>query len=197
MGFFNFGKQNKNRAPQSETEEPKAERPSVEQPPIATPPMPPPAEETQVPFLRKKSKKEEAGPETFFSIDIYNIFKYKPQLLGEVAVNGKPAEKYTLKLKDLELDTFYKVEILKYKNEKYDLVFMGNVNEIRNGIIEFIDFCLKAYGPDFMNRGSISPEDRRDLSMGVFSRIWYNRLQINNLDFKVSLTIQNITPKEI
>lgn len=191
MSFFSFGKKNKKQTPSSE-EKQKPVKPQVTPPPF---PVMPPPEESPAPLFRKKNKKEDMRD--FFKIDIYDIFKYKPLPEEDTVVGKDAAGRYNFKLKELELDTFYKVKINKLSAKQYSLTFTSNVNEIRESLIEFIDFCLQLYGSDFMNKGHVSDDDYRDLAMGVFSRMWYGILEVNNLDFRMSLTIHTIRPKEV
>ena len=193
MGFFNFWKKKG-----KETVEPQSKSQSVhstQQPKnvSSTTPVTPSRAEVQKHSTRSKGKKEDIGD--LFKINIYNMFKYEPKFIEDTLLNGKQVKKYTLKLPDLELATFYKAEIVQHQNGTYDITFLSNVNEIRQNLVDFVDSCLNLYGTDFMNKGSIVDDDYRDSSMGVFSRIWYNKLRMENVYFTMSLTLHNITPQ--
>ena len=193
MGFLNFWEKKK-----KSTVEPQSKSQSVHPAQHAKNVSPatsvtPSRVEVQKPSTRSKGKKENLGD--LFKVNIYNMFKYDPKLVEETSLNGKQVKKYTLKLPDLELSTFYKAEITQHLDGTYDITFLSNVNEIRQGMVDFIDLCINLYGTDFMNKGNITNDDYRDSSMGVFSRIWYNKLRIENVYFTMSLTIYNITPK--
>ncbi len=141
---------------------------------------------TKTTLFKLKNKKENIAD--FFKIDIYNIFKYDLVLTHQSTSN----ELYTLHLKDIELDTFNHIDVNKYGNGSYDLIFKSKTNYIGIELKQFIDFCIEKLGSDFMNKKSITEDDQRDATLGVFSRLWYNKIKIENLDFTISLTIYNI-----
>lgn len=190
--MFKFGNQNKQETDQYQDEQHIPEQPYSASYEPSQPPANPVAkeEENQRSFFRKKSKKDEFS--SLFKIDIYNIFKYEPKLEGEVYRSGKPAKKYTFKLSELELATFYKVDIFQFQNGDYELLFRSNINELRDGLKEFVDFCVKDRGLDFMNKGGITQEDYDDAYLGIFSRVWHNFLRIENINFRLTLTIYDI-----
>lgn len=185
MGFFNFWRKGK-----KETVKPQLK--SLPAHPVE--PIEP--IEPKKPIEVKPVKNDRPTPLPalcdLFRINICNIFKYEPKLIEETTAGGKPVKKYSLKLPELELSTFYKAEIIQHNDGTYDLVLQSNVNEIRKGLADFIDFCTREYGPDFMHKGSVADSDYRDVPLGVFSRIWYNKLRIENTYFTISLTIYNV-----
>ncbi|MDR0430537.1 MAG: hypothetical protein LBH58_08700 [Tannerellaceae bacterium] len=188
MGFFNFKKK---RTSSTIQEKLKIETPAnIESPTI----QPEQKEKTKphvpTPPKRKKEKKDVAD---FFTVNIYEIFKHEPISVGNgTGTNGQPVEIFSFKLPDLELNTFYKVNILKYADNHYDLVFISNINDIRNELKEFVDFCMKTFGNDFMNKGSVNKDDFRDATLGVFSRVWYGNACLENPNFAITLTLFDV-----
>jgi|GEM_PF-2954815 len=191
MAFFKFKSQNKDQASKSDETEVRA-APLVQlpsSPVLERKEMP----RQQTPATKKKKEKESIGD--FFTIDIYNIFRYEvKQVTDYPYLYRMPVEVYSFKPRDLELSTFFRVDVVKFESGNYDLIFRSNINEIREDLKTFVDFCITYLGPDFMNKGSIDEKDVRDASLGVFSRIWYNKMRIENLDFTITLTINDITP---
>ncbi|MDR1160877.1 MAG: hypothetical protein LBK45_00920 [Tannerellaceae bacterium] len=153
---------------------------------------------------KEMEKKREKEPEKavediadFFSVNIYDIFKHNPKSVRRgKGANGHPMELFALELPKLELSTFFRVLILQYENKRYDLVFISNTNEASDSLKKFIDFSCKAFGPDFMRKGSFNANDIRDAALGVFSRIWYNKARIENASLTLTLTLYGITPGE-
>lgn len=193
MGFFKFRKQH------SQTSSDIKKQPVIQRPSnIETPIVPPIQQEIPKPFIptpKKKKEKEDIGD--FFTINIHDIFKHNPKPIGErKGNNGKPVNVFELKFPELELDTFFKVNILQNEDQRYDLEFISNINEIRDNMKEFIDFARKTFGLDFMNKGAVNENDSRDTALGVFSRIWYNNARIENKTFTITLTLYNITPSK-
>ncbi|MDR0748779.1 MAG: hypothetical protein LBF62_04320 [Tannerellaceae bacterium] len=193
MKLFKFRKQH----PQtlSETQkEIETETPLNVEPPVVIPPVSPLPPEKE---KEKEEDKEEEDIADFFTIDIYDIFKYNPISVRKgKGVNGYPVEIFELELPGLELSTFFKVEILHYENKRYDLVFVSNTNAAGDRLKKFIDFSCKVFGPDFMQKGSFNADDLRDATLGVFSRIWYNKARIENTSFTLTLTLYGITPEK-
>ncbi|MDR1402275.1 MAG: hypothetical protein LBJ60_01055 [Tannerellaceae bacterium] len=192
MGFFKFKKQDSQTSSNIKKELVNEKFPIVE-----TPDVPPVKKEISKPFVypppRRKKEKEDIAD--FFTVSIYDIFKHNPESVRKGrGTNGCPVEIFELKLSELELSTFSKVEILRYENKQYDLVFISRTNEIRDNLKNFIDFSCKAFGPDFMQKGSFNANDLRDAALGVFSRIWYNRARIENSSFTIALTLYALTP---
>ncbi|GHT36383.1 hypothetical protein AGMMS49574_28020 [Bacteroidia bacterium] len=199
MGFFNSTKKNAQVSPQEEAN--KNESAQVQVSPLLSPsPVPIPVqavvEETKkkAKLLPWKEKKEEFRG--FFKINIYSIFKYNPVLTGEKEkVMGKWVETYSLLLDEPELASFQQVKILKYENGHYDLVFSSTQQAISSELKEFINFSVEQLGPDFMHKGEFTDADANDIALGAFSRIWYNKLRIDNVYFTPSLTLYDITPE--
>jgi hypothetical protein len=192
MGFFKFGKQHSQTSSNTE-KAPETERPLS----IETPVTPPVQKEIPTPLPSLPSeKKEKEDVADFFTVNIYDIFKYGPEPVRKgKGANGHPVEIFELELPELELSAFFKVEIHQYENKKYDLVFISNTNEAGDRLKQFIDFSGKAFGPDFMQKGSFNANDLRDAALGVFSRIWYNKVRIENTSFTLTLTLYGITPE--
>jgi hypothetical protein len=197
MGFFYSTKKNTQVSPQGEVNE--NESAQVEESlPLSPSPVPVQdvAEEPKqkAKLLPLKEKKEEFRD--FFKINIYSIFKYNPVLTGDKEkVMGKWVETYSLPLDEPELATFQHVKILKYENGHYDLIFSSAQQAISSELKEFISFSVEQLGPDFMQKGEFTDADAKDAVLGVFSRIWYNGLRIDNVYFTPSLTLYDITPE--
>jgi hypothetical protein len=192
MRFFKFGKRNSQTSSNIKKELVTEGSPNTE-----IPVAPPAQKEIHKPFVPfpSKNKKEKEDIADFFIINIYDIFKYDPKpVRKDKGANGRPVEIFEATLPEPELSTFFKVEILQYENKQYDLVFISKTNEIRDDLKEFIDFSCKAFGPDFMQKGSFHANDLRDAALGVFSRIWYNKVRIDNTSFTLTLILFNITP---
>jgi hypothetical protein len=193
MGFLKFGKHHSQTSSNTE-KEPETERPLN----IETPVTPPAQEDIPKPSAAPlpSKKKEEEDVADFFTINIYDIFKYEPRpVRKDKDANGHPVEIFELELPELELSAFFKVYILHYENRQYDLVFVSNINEAGESLKKFIDFSCKAFGPDFMQKGSFNANDLRDAALGVFSRIWYNKVRIENTSFTLTLTLYGIRPE--
>ncbi|MDR1624393.1 MAG: hypothetical protein LBS04_05410 [Tannerellaceae bacterium] len=194
MGFFKFGKHHSQTSSDTKKEL-ETERPLN----IETPVTPPVQKEISNPLppLPPEKEKEEEDIADFFIVDIYDIFKYNPKSVRKgKGANGRPVEIFELELPELELSTFFKVEILHYENKRYDLVFASNTNKAGDCLKKFIDFSCKTFGPDFMQKGSFNANDLRDAALGVFSRIWYNKARIENTSFTLTLTLYGITPEK-
>ncbi len=190
MGLFNFKKQNKQKSPEPK-HNPVQPTPVISQKPLPDQEIQIETKEEKPKFISQPRKKKD-DISSLFKINIYDIFKYDPKLISNITIQGKSAEKYSYKLPDLELGTFYRVDIIKYNDGAYELIFVSNINEVRKELKEFIDFCVNKYGKDFMNKGEIVKEDYRDLPLGVFSRVWHNRLRLENLNYTISLTLYNL-----
>ncbi|MDR1880072.1 MAG: hypothetical protein LBQ78_04000 [Tannerellaceae bacterium] len=143
-----------------------------------------------------KRQPEKNSLSDFFHVDIDHIFKHEPSLAAKSAgANGEPVEMYTLDLKERELSTFFKVQVIRFEDETYNLVFISDINEIKEDMKEFIHYCTTQFGPDFMRKEDITDEDYRDMTLGVFSRIWHDRVCIGNTHFSVSLTLYHINKR--
>jgi hypothetical protein len=199
MGFLKFGKHQSQTSPNTEKELETESPLSIE-----TPVAPPVPEEIPAPVVslppekekEKEKEKEEEDVADFFTVNIYDIFKYEPvSIRKDKGANGRPAEIFELELPELELSVFFKVEIHLYENKCYDLVFISRTNEASDRLKQFIDFSGKVFGPDFMQKGSFNANDLRDAALGVFSRIWYNNVRIENTSFTLALTLYGILPE--
>lgn len=124
--------------------------------------------------------------EDFFKIDIRDIFKYQPKFLyekenecikklneeikeGEYKVIDKH---YDLRLKELELGTFYKIEIIQSHDDSYWLKFEGKDYMLTNELHDFVNFCFDKYGYDDLGNGIITSEDFILISSNRFVRMW-------------------------
>ena len=140
-------------------------------------------------FGKKESKPSEPKKERledFFKIDIRDIFKYEPKYSyekevdgikkisedGEVLDENVKEKHYDLRLKELELGTFYKVEILQSYKDSYILKFEGRNEMITNELYEFINFCFEKYGYDDMGNGKITTDDFQLFVINRFGRFW-------------------------
>jgi hypothetical protein len=142
----------------------------------------------------KEERKEDFGD--FFKVNIYDIFRYKPvPAETNEPAEGKSAGKYTLALNEPELATFSQADIIRYGNGNYDLVFSSEINEVNEDVKAFIDFCVQKLGPDFMHKEAFTASDAQDALLGVFSRVWYNEIRIDNVYFTLTLTLFDITPE--
>lgn len=124
--------------------------------------------------------------EDFFKIDIRDIFKYEPKFSYEneneyiKKLNEKNGEEgykvidkhYDLKLKELELGTFYKIEILQNHDDSYWLIFEGKDYMLTQELYDFVNFCFNKYGYDDLGNGIITTEDWILISSNKFIRIW-------------------------
>lgn len=191
MGFFKFRKNNSQTSLNIKKEPVTEKTQNVETPVV----LPIQREIPKPVVFSPKKQKEKEDIADFFTVNIYDIFKYDPKSVRKGrGSDGCPIEIFELELPELELSTFFKVEILQYENKQYDLVFISNIDEIRDDLRSFIDFSCKAFGLDFMKKGSIGANDLRDAALGVFSRIWYNKVRIENTSFTIALTLYGITP---
>jgi hypothetical protein len=192
MMFFKFSKQDVQEqqvVTMQPTVHPFAQQRAFMQEPVAR-------QEPPVQTLSDNRKKQKEDACDFFSVDIYNIFKHKPELLekGEDA-EGRPVEKYTLELKPLELAVFHRVNVIKYETGHYDLCFSSKTNKVSEELKEFINYCANVLGLDFMQKGVFSnTEDVRDIRLGVFSRVWRREIRIENIYFTLTLVLYGIPP---
>ena len=138
-------------------------------------------------FLSKKNKLKD-----FFKIDIENIFKYNPQFShSEKNKSGNEVQYYNLQLKELELELFYEIEILKGGENEFSLVFKGKNNTITKDLKDLINFCHKKYGSDSMGNGIIVDSDLVDAKNHLFFRLW-DEVMINNHGDNIGMTLFNI-----
>ena len=124
--------------------------------------------------------------EDFFKIDIRDIFKYQPKFLYEKEnecikkLNEEIKEEkckvidkhYDLRLKELELGTFYKIEITQSHDDSYWLTFEGRDYRLTKELHDFINFCFDKYGYDDLGNGIITSEDFILISSNRFVRMW-------------------------
>lgn len=140
-------------------------------------------------FLFGKSKKKipdvqnikEEKLEDFFNIDIRNIYQYNPEYTHtETSVTGNKVEHYNLRLKELELGIFDELEVLKIKENEYNIIFKGINNILTKDFSNFLYFYTKKYGLDEMGYGKIEETDYHHIQSHIFSRLWKNLMIDNN-----------------
>ena len=145
---------------------------------------------------RRASSKKYNSIDDFFKIDIRDIFKYHPKFSyekeneyikkvnGEIERDGYKVEDnykvidkyYDLRLEELELGTFYKIEILQSHNDSYWLTFEGRDNMLTQELYDFVNFCFEEYGFDDMGKGKIEESDWALIASNRFIRMWDNIL---------------------
>ena len=133
----------------------------------------------------------------FFGVDIYDIFRYSPTLI-EDSVNevGTHVRRYTLRLQDYELGTFYDAAIYQFDDGKYNLMMDGKDGKLTKQIADFVDYCAALYGIDRDGSREVTKDDYRKAEAGLFSR-WWDGLIIDNVNpqKRMSLTINGIVPR--
>ena len=193
MGFFKFIRQN------DDVQKPKEQENVIKNVTIPQTPVFPDATKPEVrtpPSLPKNEKKQRNDACDFFNVMIYDIFSHKPEFMEKTkSGNGKVAEKFTLRLNEPELSTFNLLDVFRYENGNYDLVFTGNEMQVKTELIDFIHYCVNVFGADFMQKKEFSQEDVRDMRLGIFSRVWHGQARIENINFRLSLTLYNIVPQ--
>ena len=199
MGLFNFTKQNTETAPEAKAPEVKA--PEVRT--IAPPPVPTTVAPIRTDNKRSKINDINSGKNhkddinAFFNINIQNIFKHKPDPAGsQEYAKGRRAEIFNLKLNPLELATFNEVYIIRYENSTYDLAFRSVLSEVKPELQEFLAFCETKYGRDFMGKGKFTDADVSDLNLGAMSRLWMNKIRVDNVYMHINLTLYDIQPEK-
>ena len=145
-------------------------------------------------FLSKKNELKD-----FFKIDIENIFKYNPQFShSEKTESGNEVQHYNLQLKELELELFYEIEILKVGENEFNLVFKGKNNTITKDLKALVNFCYKKYGSDSMGNGIIVDSDLADAKNHLFLRLWGEVMISNHYgDNNIGMTLFNIKQTSI
>jgi hypothetical protein len=193
MGFFKFIRQN------DDVQKPKEQENVIKNVTIPQTPVFPDATKPEVgtpQSLPQNEKKQKNDACDFFNVKIYDIFSHQPEFIEKTkSGNGKLVEKFTLKLNEPELSTFNLLNVFRYENGNYDLVFTGNEMQIKTDLIDFIHYCVNVLGADFMQKKEFSQEDVRDMRLGIFSRVWHGQARIENIRFRLSLTLYNITPQ--
>ncbi|MDR2496808.1 MAG: hypothetical protein LBD21_06740 [Tannerellaceae bacterium] len=190
MGIFNFTKQNVESTP--EVKAPEA-RPETPQPVVNVAPVKPENKKNKPVDYSAGRNNDDIS--SFFSVDINNIFKYAPEPTGSHEYSkGHLAQVYLLKLSQLELGTFSKVYVIQYEDMHYDLAFRSTISGVKPELQEFMAFCASKYGPDFMSKGEFKEADISDLNLGAFSRLWMNKIRIDNIYMHINLTFYDIKP---
>jgi hypothetical protein len=199
MGFFKFIRQNDEvQKPEEQKNVTTLQTPVVreavrQENKIPQSPLPENKAPQPLPENKKKQKDDACD---FFNVKIYNIFMHEPVFTKKLELgNGKSVDKFTLNLNKPELSTFNHLDIFKYENGHYDLFFIGNELQMKPELVDFIHYCVGVLGPDFMRKKEFSQEDVRDMKLGIFSRIWREQVRIENIHFKLSLTLYDITPQ--
>ena len=194
MGIFNFTKQNVESTP--EVKAPEA-RPVV--PPAPANPAPAKTETKRnkpADLISGRNMKDDVS--AFFNVSIHNIFKHKPEPTGNHEyAKGRLSEVYLLKLNQLELGTFNKVYVIQHEDSCYDLAFRSVISGVKPELQEFMAFCAEKYGPDFMRKGEFTEADLSDLNLGAFSRLWMNKIRIDNIYMHINLTFYDIQPDKL
>ncbi|MDR1556627.1 MAG: hypothetical protein LBS88_06305 [Tannerellaceae bacterium] len=200
MGFFKFIKQdNENVRKQEEVskqwqQQQKQQNVTILQAPVSQHITRQENKTDQTLSENKKTHKDDACD--FFNVKIYHIFTHKPVFVERCEhENGQSVEKFTLELSQTELSTFDHLDIFKYENGNYDLLFTGNETKLTAELIDFINYCVGVLGPDFLQKKEISREDIRDMRLGIFSRTWHKQIRIENIYYKFSLTLYDIRPQ--
>lgn len=121
-------------------------------------------------FFSKKSHLSD-----FFTISLYNIFKYRPVFVSNEVERDVFFEKYELDLKQLEMSLFHKVEICKFMNGEYSLEFISRKKDISEDLKSFISFMINKVGLDDTGKGDITEDDIEDCKDGIFIRVWSNK----------------------
>lgn len=147
--------------------------------------------------LARNSRKQPKELSDFFRTDICDIMRYSPTLVDD-SVNevGTHFRRYTLRLQDYELGTFYDATIHQFDNGKYNLMLEGRDGRLTRDVAEFVDFCAARYGIDRDGRREVTKEDYRKAEQGLFSR-WWDGLIIDNInpDRRLNLSIFGIVPR--
>jgi hypothetical protein len=184
MGIFNFTKPNGEMDPGPDSLENEEDIAGTSQ---AASPEDAKAKAPQAAYLMRK----DLG--SFFNINIYDIFKHKPEYDGKREYEkGLWADCYTMKLNPAEMSIFNKVHVIMHGEKRYDLIFRSDECYINNDLRNFIDQCLADMGPDFMGKGRYTAADDNDVFLGAFSRFWVDKIRIDNVFFAVNLTMYNI-----
>ena len=140
-------------------------------------------------FRKKESKPSEPKRERledFFKIDIRDVFKYGPKYSStEISMTGNEVKHYNLRLKELELDLFFEIEILQVADNEFTLIFKGKENKITTELSNFIDFYIDKFGLDEMGCGKIEQSDYDNIQKHIFSRMW-KKLMIDNNEYNAS-----------
>lgn len=147
--------------------------------------------------LARNSRKQPKDLSDFFQTDIYDIMRYSPTLVDD-SVNevGTHVRRYTLRLQDYELGTFYDATIHQFDDGKYNLMFEGKDGRLTRDVAEFVDFCAARYGIDRDGRREVMKDDYRKAEQGIFSR-WWDGLIIDNVnpERRLNLSIFGIVPR--
>lgn len=157
-------------------------------------------------FFRKGNKENEtkqyfSSPKTcisdFFSVDINNLYSYNPVLINkEISFTGNEVEYYSLRLKQLELNLFYEIEIVKVASNECNITFKGKSNIVSEELKQFISFYVKEHGLDNSGDGEITNNDILSAQSHRFSRMWNNLFVDNIAKDTIELSIFGVTFKK-
>jgi hypothetical protein len=182
MGLLNFRRQNADLTVAAEIQD--SEQPATT--------ILPQKEEFHVAEL-PEIKGKENSIEGFFKINIHDIFKYKPEYESrQEKEKGQWVDLFSLPLDRPELDCFHRVNIIKYEDGHYDLIFISKACNVNNTVSRFINCCLDTFGKDFMGKGAVSEKDEKDICLGAFSRVWLNRARIENTFLSLTLELYQL-----
>lgn len=151
-------------------------------------------------FMALSKKEQYRQPKElsdFFKTDICDIMRYSPTLVDD-SVNevGTHVRRYTMRLQDYELGTFYDATIHQFDDGKYNLMLEGKDGRLTRDVAEFVDFCAARYGIDRDGKREVTKDDYRQAEQGLFSR-WWDGLIIDNInpDRRLNLSIFGIVPR--
>jgi len=125
----------------------------------------------------------------FLNIDIHNIFKYQPILVEEDANKSIPrVDIYALNCNERVLSTFEEVDIIRFGEHEYNLIFKSQLDQPSSEMIRFINACADEFGLDINGQGKVTQEDIELMKYGLFSRFWRD-ISIHNLDYQMTMMI--------
>lgn len=147
--------------------------------------------------LAKTGRKKPTELSDFFKTDICDIFRYSPTL-EEDSINevGQHVMRYSLRLQDYELGTFYDATIHRFDDGRYNLMLEGRDGYLNRQIVDFVNFCASQYGIDRDGNREVTHGDHEKAEKGLFSR-WWDGVIIDNANpnMRMNLTIYSIVPR--
>lgn len=137
----------------------------------------------------------------FFTIDVFDIFKY-PDIrfrASEKNSAGGVINTYYLQLQTVELGMFDGLEIILHPTGEKALTFHGSYNKLSKEAINFINYCADKYGPDILNSngsGTVTSEEISQILQGrTFSRMWKD-INVNNYNRTFELSLRDVPNRE-
>lgn len=125
----------------------------------------------------------------FFNIDIHDIFKYQPVLVEKDAnKSSPPVDIYALNCREWVLATFAEVDIIRFGERDYNLIFKSQLEHPPKELFRFINACAEKFGLDINGNGKVTKEDVELMKYGLFSRFWRD-ISIHNLDYRMTMMI--------